>query len=122
MSGSPTIRRGDVILAPIPFIQNPRQSKSRPVVVIQTDDTNEPRDQLIVAMISSIIPRLRYPTHYYVSAQSAIGNAAGLWLDSIVMTETIMTIPKNTVQRILGHFPADAMTAIDGCLKVSLAL
>ena len=117
-----SIQRGAVILAPFPHVQNAGQSSTRPLVVIQNNEGNQKGDNLIVALISSQIYYPFLPTHYFVAARSFIGNAAGLSVDSVIKTETIMTIPKNTVQRIVGHFPADAMTAIDGCLKVSLAL
>ena len=117
-----SVKRGDIVLAPFPYVQNPRQSSTRPLVVIQNDNGNAQGSNVIVALLSSSIYYPFLPTHYFVSAKSQIGNAAGLSVDSIVKTETIMTIPKSTIQRILGHFPDDAMTAIDGCLKVSLAL
>ena len=41
---------------------------------------------------------------------------------SIVKTEVIFTIPKSAVMKKIGFLPAEAMSQVDECLRVSLSL
>ncbi|MBN1484775.1 MAG: type II toxin-antitoxin system PemK/MazF family toxin [Chloroflexia bacterium] len=115
-------RRGDVVLIAFPFIQDFSRSKTRPAVVIQNDVGNTYSRNLILASISSVVPDQEFPVHYRVQAGSLIAKQAGLTMDSVVKAETIITIPKERVQEILGYFPPEAMAEIDQCLRVSLGL
>jgi mRNA-degrading endonuclease toxin of MazEF toxin-antitoxin module len=46
----------------------------------------------------------------------------GLQRGSVVQTEIILTVPKTSVTRRLGRFNGATMSAIDQCIRVSLAL
>jgi mRNA interferase MazF len=115
-------RRGDVVLIAFPYIQDFTKSKVRPAVVIQNDVGNAYSDNLILASISSAVPEKEFPVHYRIAAGTEIAKQAGLSVDCVVKAETIITIPKDRVIEILGHFPAEAMAEIDQRLRVSLAL
>jgi len=115
-------RRGDVVSISFPYIQDFSRSKVRPAVVIQNDVGNTYGDNLVLASISSQVPEQEFPVHYRVYAGSKIAKEAGLTSDCVVKAETIITVPKERVIEILGHFPPEAMAEIDRCLRVSLAL
>jgi mRNA interferase MazF len=115
-------RRGDVVLIAFPYIQDFAKSKVRPAVVIQNDVGNAYSNNLILASITSQVPEQEFPVHYRVYAGSMIAKEAGLSTDCIVKAETIITIPKERVIEVLGHFPPEAIAEIDRCLRVSLAL
>lgn len=117
-----SFRRGDVILAPLPLVTDPTERKVRPAVVIQNDTGNRFSPNLIVASISSQVPRRTYPTNLIVRYDSAAAAGSGLDRDSVVQTELIVTVPKVAVVRRLGHFGDSTMRAVDECLMVSLAL
>ena len=115
-------RRGDVVLASLPLPSDPSTAKIRPAVVVQNDVGNRFSANLIVAGISSQLPRRPYPTNLIVPRSSPEGQGTGLDFDSVVQTEVILTVAKGNVVRRLGRFPETAMRQIDECLGVSLGL
>ncbi len=114
-------RRGDVLLADLPFADI-TGSKVRPVVVVQNDIANKVRDHLIVVAISSKVPSRLVPTQYLVRRTDEVARQAGLIKDSVVDCSVIYTISKRRIVRKVGSFPPEAMAQIDRCLKISLAL
>jgi mRNA interferase MazF len=122
MSSPSDFRRGDVVLLDFPYVTDPSQTKHRPAVIIQNNIGNRFSPNLIVAGITSQLPRHRYPTDFWVEAGSPEAQAAGLDRAAVVKADTILTVPKASVARRLGRFPEEAMKAIDQCLRVSLAL
>ena len=122
MNSETQFRRGDVVLVPFPCVSDYTQNKTRPAVVIQGNIGNLHSPNLILALISSTIPRKPYPMHYQVIAGDPVAQAAGLRLDSIVKAEVIITLPKRAILRKIGSFPDHAMAQIDACIKVSLGL
>ena len=112
-------RRGDVILILFPN-SDLRTAKRRPALVIQRDDLNNGLPQIIVAMISSNLARRGHPSRIFVSRDSAEGKAAGLRLDSVIMTDNLATVFEMEMNSILGHLP-DIKT-VDKALKHTLAL
>lgn len=117
-----TFRRGDVVLVPFPFVTDFSKAKTRPAVVIQNNIANRYSPNLILALISSTIPKKEYPFHYRVLTEADIARQAGLDKDSIVKAEIIITVPKSSIVKKIGSFPGEAMVHIDECLKISLAL
>jgi len=115
-------RRGDIVFIPFPYITNFSKTRERPVVVIQNDIGNRFSPNLIVAAISSQIPSREYPIHFLVRQDSPEAEGTGLRRDSIVQTEIILTVPKTSVTKRLGRFNDAAMSAIDRCIRISLAL
>ncbi len=71
MSDELTFYRGDVVLVSLPFVTDPTRSKVRPAVILQNDVGNRFSPNLIVAAISSQLPRREYPTnlkkHYSIA-------------------------------------------------------
>jgi mRNA interferase MazF len=122
MNETREFRRGDIVLTKFPYITDPSKAKERPAVIIQNDIGNRYSSNLIVAAISSQIPGREYPFHFWVPLGSPQAKGTGLQKDSIVHTEVILTIPKTSVTERIGRFNDDAMSAIDGCLRISLAL
>ena len=119
---TPTFRRGDVVLVVFPLISDFSQSKVRPAVVVQNDIGNRFSPNLIVAAISSRLPRRAYPTNFVVRLNTPEAQGTGLDRDSVVHADIILTVPKSQVIKILGRFSDTAMQAIDQCLRVSLDL
>jgi len=115
-------KRGDVVLVPFPFVTDFSKAKTRPAVVIQNDMGNLHSPNLILALISTSIPRKDYPFHYRIVVDSKSAKQSGLSQDSIVKAEIIITIPKSCVVKKIGSFPKEEMEKIDQCLRVSLNL
>ncbi len=116
------IKRGDVVVVNLPFIQDFAKSKKRPVLIIQNDTGNRFGSNTIVLSISSQPPSKDYPIHYRINANSPIGRSAGIAQDSVVQAEVILTIPQSLISKKLGKIPESAMREIEKRIKVSLAL
>ena len=112
-------RRGDVVLVLFPN-SDLRTAKRRPALVLQRDELNNGLAQTIVAMISSNLARRGHPSRLFVARDSAEGKAAGLRLDSVVMTDNLATILESEMDSTLGHF--SAMSEVNTALKHTLAL
>jgi mRNA interferase MazF len=76
--------------------------------------------QTIVAMISSNLARRGHPSRIFLAANSLKGRAAGIRLDSVVMTDNLATVLESEIDSVLGHM-AD-MLEVDGALKHTLGL
>ena len=122
MTETEVFRRGDVVLANLPFATDPSTAKTRPAVIVQNDVGNRFSPNLLVVAISAQLPSRQYPTNLIVRRGSPDAAGTGLDHDSVVQTEVILTIPKARVARRIGRFSAGAMQAVDQCLRVSLGL
>jgi mRNA interferase MazF len=112
-------RRGDVVLVLFPN-SDLRTAKRRPALVIQRDELSSGLAQTIVAMISSNLARRGHDSRIFVSRNSAEGNAAGLRLDSVIVTDNLAAVFETELNSALGHLP-DIKT-VDAALKHTLAL
>ena len=122
MSDAIPYSRGDVVLVPFPFVTDFTKAKARPAIVIQNDIANRFSPNLILALVSSTVPKKSYPFHYRMPGDSELAAQAGLERDSMVKTEVIITIPKSSILKKVGSLPAEAMNDVDECLRVSLGL
>ena len=95
-------------------------AKRRPALVIPRDELSSGLAQTIVAMISSNLARRGHDSRIFVSRDSVEGKAAGLRLDSVIMTDNLATILETEVDSILGHL--SNVKAVDAALKHTLAL
>ncbi len=112
-------RRGDVVLVLYPN-SDLRTSKRRPAIVLQRDQLNSGLNQSIVAMVSSNLTRAGHRSRVRILANSAEGRAAGLRLDSVIMTDNIATILDTELDSKLGSLSDTA--AVESALKYTLNL
>ena len=112
-------RRGDVILVLFPN-SDLRTAKRRPALVIQRDQLDNGLPQTIVASISSNLARRGHPSRIFVGLNSMESRAAGLRLDSVIMTDNLATVLDSEVDSVLGKFPE--LRALDTALKHTLEL
>jgi mRNA interferase MazF len=116
------VRRGDIVLADLPFSDR-AGSKKRPALVVQCDRNNRRLDDVIVAMITSAVGRSTVePTQLLVDITTSEGKQSGLLHTSAVKCEHLLTIHHQFVGRVIGHLPSPLMGRIDVCLKESLGL
>ncbi len=112
-------RRGDVVL--VLFSNSDLlTAKHRPALVIQRDQLNGGLPQTIVAMISSNLARRGHPSRLFVALNSNTAKAAGLRLDSVVMTDNLATVFDSEIDSVLGQFTE--MKAVEAALKHTLDL
>ena len=112
-------RRGDVVLVLFPN-SDLRTAKRRPALVLQRDDLGSGLDQTIVAMISSNLARRGHASRVFISAASREGKAAGVRLDSVVMTDNLAAVLEREIDPALGRLPD--ITAVDAALKHTLGI
>ncbi len=116
------LRRGDVVLADLPYSDR-TGSKKRPALVVQCDRNNQRVDDVILAMITSITQRAAVePTQLLVDIHTPEGRQSGLLHDSAVKCEHLITLHRRFVGRVVGHLPAEVVGKIDECLNESLGL
>jgi mRNA interferase MazF len=112
-------RRGDVVLVLFPN-SDLRTAKRRPALVLQRDNLGAGLEQTIVAMISSNLARRAHPSRVFISAPSREGKTAGVRLDSVVMTDNLVTVLEREIDSVLGRLPN--ITAVDAALRYTLGL
>ncbi len=113
------LRRADVVLVLFPN-SDLRTAKRRPCLVLQRDDLGSGLRQTIGAMISSNLARLGHPSRVGVLVNSEDGQAAGLRLNSVIMTDNIATVLDEEVDSLLGHLPG--MSRVDAALSHTLGI
>ena len=112
-------RRDDVVLVLFPN-SDLRTAKRRPALVVQRDDLASALYQTIVAMISSNLARQGHPSRTFIPINSAAGRAAGIRLDSVVMTDNLATLLESEIDSKVGRLLD--MTEIAAALKQTLGL
>lgn len=113
------IKRGDVVRVLFPN-SDLVTSKRRPALVVQRDNLNSGISQVLVAMITSNMTRSNHPSRVTVMLDTEIGRKSGLRLDSVIMTDNIVTVRNNEIDSVLGSF--SSMEAVDAALKFSFGL
>jgi mRNA interferase MazF len=111
-------KRGDVVLVLFPNSEL-RTGKKRPALVVQADNLQTGINQIVVAMVTSNMSRGGHPSRVTISSASTAGKNAGLSRDSVVMTDNLMTVLLNSVDRVIGTLP---MAIVDSALRRTLAL
>ncbi len=109
-------QRGDIVLVPFPFADL-TASKTRPALVINTDQFLQDEGKLLLAGITSNILGHRGPTNYRLTAWKK----AGLLKPSVV-TAWLACLSPNLVQAQVGTLPVQTMRAVDRCLRAALGL
>jgi mRNA interferase MazF len=71
-------------------------------------------------MISSNLARRGHPSRLFIGVASSEGKAAGLRLDSVVMTDNLATVLENEIDSVLGRL--SQMSAVDVALRHTLGL
>jgi mRNA interferase MazF len=112
-------QRGEVVLVLFPN-SDLRTAKRRPALVIQRNNLDSGLPQTFIAMISSNLARRGHPSRVSVGVNSAEGKAAGLRLDSVIMTDNLTTVLDSEIDSVLGDF--QGMKGVDAALKHTLEL
>jgi len=107
------MKRGDVVIcaAPGDF------GKPRPALVVQSDLFNGTHSSVVVCLITSHLedaPLFRIPV--------PTGTTTGLKLESQVMIDKVIAIPRNKITGRAGALPAGALKEVDHALRLWLEL
>jgi mRNA interferase MazF len=107
------MKRGDVVICAAPG----DYGKPRPAVVVQSDLFNGTHSSVVVCLITSHLedaPLFRIPV--------PSGRATGLKLESQVMVDKVMAIPRNKITGRAGALPTGALKEVDHALRLWLEL
>lgn len=114
----PTFKRGDVVLVLFPN-SDLISSKTRPALIVQSDDLRTELAQIVVAMITSQMLRASHLSRVTILLNSPEGRQSGLLTNSVVMADNLATITSSAIYRAIGSLP---MTNVDKALKHTLGL
>jgi mRNA interferase MazF len=112
------VKRGDIVLVKVPFLDDPAKGKVRPVVVVQNDVGNRFGRSTIIVPVTSSIPSKLYPVQLLLPA----GKETGLRVKSVVDAGYFFTLRMESIIEWLGRIPAKMMPQLDIILKISLEL
>ena len=100
--------------------ENLETLKLRPALVVSKDINNKRLDDVIVAICTSNISRNLEPTQYLIENEEIV--QAGIKVASVVKCESLLTINKSMIIKVLGKLSDSGIETVNRCLKDSLAL
>ena len=103
------MRRGEVRWADLP----PPLGR-RPVVLLSRDEAYSRRNLIIVAPVTT---RIRG-----IPAEVRLGSDDGLSQESVANLDTIMTIPKSSIQDYIASLSLEKLRAVDEAIHFALGL
>jgi len=115
------MKRGDVVLANLPFI-GASGSKVRPALVVQDDGLNQVIRETIIAEITSNLAHVAQSHQVLIDLSTPDGAASGLLTNSAVRCNRLHLIPQADVQRVIGAMSARIMGQVDSALKSALGI
>ena len=101
MPPNPSYRQGDVVLVLFPN-SDLVTAKTRPAVVVQSDNLQTGLPQIIVAMVTSQMSRSQHPSRLTISLGTPAGQQSGLISDSVVMTDNLATVKLAAIARVIS--------------------
>lgn len=103
------MRRGDIWWARLPAPMG-----SRPVVLLSRDEAYRVRDLVTVAPITTTVRDL--------PVEVPLGTAEGLPKPCVVNLDTLMTIRKSQLTRLVSSLPPDKIHEVNNALRFALAI
>ncbi len=115
------LSRGNIVLCKVPMpSMELTEFKLRPGVIVSKDLNNERLDDVIIAICTSNILRSQEPTQYLIEGDEI--TKAGIKVPSVVKCESLLTISKLMIVKILGTLSGKGINKINECLKDALQL
>jgi mRNA interferase MazF len=111
-----TYRRGEVVYVPFQFTAGEKK-KSRPAIIISSDDYNQSRSDIVIAGITSNISR----TGFVGQVTLVDWRQCGLAKPSVV-SGIIQTVRNTQIGRRVGSLTTKDQDALDSILRVVLGL
>ena len=115
---NPNFKRGDIVLVLFPN-SDLTTAKTRPAIIVQSNNLQTGLPQIIVAMITSQMFRAGHPSRVTILRNSPEGKQSGLLVDSVIMTDNLATIATSAIYRLIGSIPTEN---VDAALKHTLNL
>jgi mRNA interferase MazF len=112
------MKRGDVVIIDFPYSDR-TGSKVRPSLVVQSDALNPIRDDVILAIITSVSSG-RPDTEILIEVTDE--PSSGLRFDSYLQCDTLVTLDQALVLDVIGSLSARALQNVNRCLMAGLGL
>jgi mRNA interferase MazF len=112
------MKRGDVVIIDFPYSDR-TGSKVRPSLVVQSDALNSIRDDVILAIITSVSSG-RPNTEILIEVTDEPGS--GLRFNSYLQCDTLAALDQSLILDVIGSLSARAMQIVNSCLKAGLEL
>jgi mRNA interferase MazF len=113
------MKRGTIVLTKFPF-SNLKSAKRRPAVVVSK--TENEKNDVIVAFISSVIPVSFSATDYLFNSTNRDFKNSGLKKESIIKLDKLSTLNKEIFTGELGTLSADTLKELNKRLRIALDL
>jgi len=115
------IRRGDVVIADIPFT-DVAGSKARSAIIVQNDRDNQRLRKTMIIPITGNLRRFGDPSHLLIDPGTAEGASAGIHGRSIASCNNVFTIEQTRILQVIGHLSDVLKAKMNDCLKVALEI
>ena len=110
------MQKGDVFWADLNPTVGSEINKTRPVVIVSNNISNQHSETVTILPITSATAKV-YPFEVFISA-----GIAGIKNDSKIKANQIRTIDKQRIKQFLGSLPTATLKAIDKAMAVHLDL
>ena len=115
------LSRGNIILCKVPRPSEAlRKFKLRPGLIVSKDLNNKRLADVIIAICTSKITRSQELTQYLIEGDEIV--QAGIKVPSVVKCESLLTINKSMIIKVIGKLSENGIRAVNECLKDALAL
>ena len=115
------LSRGNIVLCKVPMpSEELKEFKLRPGLIVSKDINNKRLDDVIVAVCTSNTSRNQEPTQYFIEGDEIV--QAGIKIASVVKCETLLTINKTMVIKMLGSLSEKGIRKVNDCLKNALEI
>lgn len=115
------LSRGDIVLCKVPMPSSElKEFKLRSGLIVSKDLNNKRLNDVMIAICTSNISRSQEPTQYLIEGNEIA--QAGIKVPSVVKCESILTISKSMIVKILGTLSENGIHKINHCLKDALEL
>jgi mRNA interferase MazF len=115
------VRKGDLVFVDFDqLIKSGRdtnvQGKARPAIIISNDKNNRYSPTVWVATLTSNLNKNKLPTHVRVTEDT------GLRFDSLALVESVTTIDKSLITKLIGRCSPEIMEQIDTAIKIQAGI
>lgn len=115
------LSKGSVVLCKVPMpSEELRGFKLRPGLIVSKDLNNDRLDDVIIAICTSNISRRQEPTQYLIEGNEII--QAGIKVTSVVKCESLLSINKSMIIKVIGRLSINGISKVNDCLKDALEL
>ena len=112
------LKRGMIVFADLGGNKGSIQSGKRPVLICSNDMNNKYSSVLTVIPLTSKMSKRPLPTHVELNSE----NTPCLKCKSIALCEQIITLPKDSINYVIGNVSEEIMSKINYAIMVQLAL